>query len=234
MFDTFALLLSDVDQALGHPDRSHLDPEDVARAACETLAFYGLSAQGSEYARQGKYVPVTFSSRDARINSNEILFPSYIERRSGTTPNEVYEWIPSTSLSELEEFRMKNQARAAFYKGDNGEWRVRLSYDPTGIPHRLRYYSDPLVVSSINDPLPLSARFGFMFSARALINTVPMMMQRNGKLANEAQLSVAQLNAIGSAVALAQSQIKDWDPIWKQELHADKNPQGRNRRRLVP
>lgn len=233
MFETLALLISDTSQALGHPNREHLDPEDLTRAVFQTLALYGLDSAHSETSRRSKSALVNLNSRESMLyNVPDILLPAYLERKIGQQPTEEWDWLPHIRRASLESTRRAGRAFCSFTRLTEG-WQVALSYDPTDTEHRLWYYSDPIVPQTKDDPLPLPPRFGFMFTARSVINAVPMMLMRAANLPEEQRLNSAQLQAIDAALAHADNQIREYEPLWNKEKRGDLNARGRNRRPLV-
>jgi hypothetical protein len=233
MFDSLAHLISDTSQALGHPNREHLDPEDLTRAVFETLALYGLDSAHSETSRRSKSIPVNLNARETVLyNAENILLPSYLERKIGNEPTETWDWLPHIRRASLESARQAGRAFCSFQRVDEG-WQVTVTYDPVGTEHRLWYYSDPIVPQTKDDPLPLPSRFGFMFTARSVINAVPMMLMRAANLPEEQRLTSNHLQAIDAAVGHANSVIEAYEPLWNKEKRSDLNARGRMRRPLV-
>lgn len=235
MFDSIATIMTEVYRAYGNPAREYLDPSDIASATWEVFARYGLIAQQSEYERATRSVFLPLNSRDSRITqAQDIMAPSFLERRIGLSPNESWDWIPTVGLEDIEDQRdYGREAACTFYRDENRQFRLRLSYDPISITHRLWYFSNPGVPNSPGEPLPLPARFGFMFMHKAIVNTAPKYLARAANLPIDKQLNSGQLGAISSVVGHSQGELQSWEKLWKKEIDSDRSPGGRNRRSLI-
>jgi hypothetical protein len=226
-----AILQTEVDRMLGHLDAKYLNPEDVTAAAIETLAYYSLDAQQSQYGRVGKVVEFQPRSRSAPVSkAADMAVPSYVERRVGYPPNERWQWIPATHPSALFETQ---ELRCAWERGTNG-LKLLFNYDPSGWgPYRLHYYADPEFAKALDSPLGLPKRFGFLFTHATILNAVTTVMNRAAQLPEDEQLNANQLNAISAQIGHSQAQVNKWEPLWKGEKDADKAPRGRNRRPVL-
>lgn len=227
MFDSLAVLQTEVDQRLGHLDRKYCDPEDVTAAAIETLAYYGLQAQQSQYGRVSKVVEFNPTSRNAPVNkASDMAVPSYLEVRVTTTPNERWERIHTTHPSLLGD----NVARRVAWDRDANGLRLLFNYDPTGTgPYRLHFYSDPEIAQALTDPLGLPTRYGFLFTHKTILNLVTTIMNRAAQLPEDEQLNSGQLNAISAQISHSKAQVKMWEARRDYELNAERAPKGRNR-----
>lgn len=232
MFDSLAILQTEVDRALGNPGREFLEPEDVTAAAIECLALRGLQAAQSTYARVSKHVQFYPSSRNASVNAaSDMAVPSYVERRISTAPNEAWTIVPTVHpslLSGVLEYRTA-------WERDSDGLRLLLNYTPTGIYHRLWYYADPKFAQMLNDPLGLPTRFGYLFLHDTILNVIPSVMHRAAAIeaAGGQGLTLAQLKAIETQIAHSQAKVDEWEPLWKSEKDASKAPRGRNRRPVL-
>ena len=234
MYDTISNLVSEVMSSLGSPSLEILHPKHVVEALSESFALRGLTAQQSAEGRYNKSVPIVVNSRDTLLSqAADIALPSYVERRAGSDPFVTWVYVPSCDKSLLEEARGRGEERCAFYRAGDGRWRLMLSDNPTGITYRLNYYSDPAIIATLEDPLPLPIRFATMFKYDTQINVVPGMMSRAAQLPPESQLNSAQLQAISAVLAHASTGLEKWEPLWKRELEGNKNPRGRFRRSLL-
>lgn len=229
MFDTLAILQTEVDRALGHLDRKYLEPEDVTAAAIETLSFYSLDAQHSPFARVSKIFPFSPRARVVAIGG-DVSIPSWVERRVGNPPNQSWQFIPAVHPSELSE---NAGLRCAWERTATG-LSLSFNYDPTAWgPYRLHYFSDPAIADTLDSPLGLPTRFGFLFLHATILNVVNSILNRAAQLPADEQLSAAQVDAISAQVAHSQSQIAKWEPLWKTEKDADDAPRGRNRKPVL-
>jgi len=226
--------MSDVHQSLGLLGKEFVDPEDLALAVFKVFAFRGLETQQSVN-RVEASKPINLVSRDTVISIPDLMFVSYLEQKVGNPPNDEYDWIPIVRPSRLETDRKRGFASCTFDKLGS-QLHLRLSYLPTGAgqPHRIRYYKNPTVPGTIQDPLPIPPRFVPMLSAEAVIIVVPMVLGKSAQLSEDKQLNSAQLKAIEAAVALAERLIEQWQPLWDRETTGDRNARGRMRRPLVP
>lgn len=234
MFDTFALLISEVYDRLGHLGPEFLSPEDIAAGLQEELALRGLMAQQSSQSRISKSVPLTINARDASITgvAPDIMLPSYLERKIGTEPNENFIYVPSYGPSYLEGVRNRGESGCAFYLDSEG-WRVTISYNPDNYEHRLHYYADPLIPQTVDDPLPLPKRFFHFFAAGGTKRTAKRVIARNISLPFDEQLNSGQLQALGLVVAAANADIEEWLPLWTRETQANKNTKAGMRRPIL-
>lgn len=230
MFDSLALLQTEVESALGDLDRKFLTPEDVTAAAIEALALRGLQAAQSEYGRVSKHVEFYPASRDAPVNkASDMAVPSYVERRVGHAPNEEWVIVHATHPSALSE---TEAYRSAWYKDASG-YRLQLNYDPTGIWHRLWFYTDPKFAQLLGDPLGLPTRFGFLFTHDTILNVISRVVNRSAQLPESEQLNMGQLKALEVAASHSNAKVAQWEVMWESEKDADKAPRGRNRRPVL-
>lgn len=231
MFDSLAVLQTEVDRALGHLDRKYLDPEDCTAAAIETLAYYGLQSQQSQYGRVSRVVEFNPTSRNAPVGkASEMAVPSYLEYRVTTAPNERWERIHTTHPSLLGEI----EARRCAWDRDSNGLRLLFNYDPTGTgPYRLHFYSDPEIAQALTDPLGLPTRYGFLFTHATILNVITTVMNRAAQLPEDEQLNSGQLGAISAQISHSDAQVKKWEALRKTELDAERAPKGRNRRPVL-
>lgn len=228
MFDSLALLQSEVKQRL-HLETKFLDPEDITAAAIETLSFYGVEAQQSQFGRTSKRVEFIPQSRDAAVNQAvDMVAPSYLERKIWNLPNEEWRYVPACHPSMLSEGA---ELRSAWWR-DEGGFRLQLNYDPTGIYHRLWYYSDLDIAEALEDPLGLATRYGYLFTHETILNVIASVLNKSAQLPEPEQLNAAQLNALSVQASHSQAQVDKWRPKWERDNNAERAPRGRNRRRI--
>lgn len=231
MFDTLAILQTEVDQRLGHMDRSFLDPEDVTAAAIETLSFRGMQAAQSQYGRSSRHVDFIPTSRDAPVNkASEMAVPSYVQIRISTLPANQWEIVHTSHQSALSEHADR---RVAWYKDENQKLHLALNYDPAGLTHRLWYYTDPVLAQALNDPLGLPTRHGFLFLHDTILRVISTVISRAAQLPEADQLTVAQLKALEVAASNSNARVMELEPLWRSENNAEKAPRGRNRRPVL-
>jgi hypothetical protein len=237
MFDTLALLVSDIFQGLGDPDDVWLGPEDVQRAAVHTLALYGLASQQSANSRTNSSILVYPNARDVPLSDMVgVMLPSYMERKVWVEPNETYVYCPAVRLAEIEEARSRGDDRCCIYKDELGFWRLRTSYDPNGITHRVWYYTDPVFAKVLNDPTGLPTRFGPMFIARAIVRVAPVMAMKMSKLPKEKRPDAVTFEALRSMVSENLNELEKkggWEERYRYELNASREPRGRMRRSVL-
>lgn len=231
MFDSLAILQTEVDQRLGHLDRKFLDSEDTTAAAIETLAFYGLQSQQSQYGRVSRVVEFNPTSRNAPVSkASEMAVPSYLERRVTTGEFERWERIHTTHPSLLGE----NASRRCAWDRDGDGLRLLFNYDPTGTgPYRLHFYSDAEIAQALTDPLGLPTRYGYLFTHATILNVITTVMNRAAQLPEDEQLNSGQLNAISAQISHSQTQVEKWEALRKTELNAERAPKGRNRKPVL-
>ncbi len=234
MFDSLDILQTEVDSALGHPDRKLLDPEDVTASAIEVLEFYGLEAQQSQYGRVSKMVEFSPTMRDHPVNkASGMIVPLWVERRVGNLINQQWErWerIHTVHSSMLGEIATR---RCSWERRSDGLHLI-FNYDPVGTgPYRLHYYADPDIANALNDPLGLPTRYGFLFLHETILLVISRMLQRAAQLPEAEHLNSAQLNALSAQMAHSEAQAIRWKAKWDTEQNAEKAPKGRNRRPVL-
>lgn len=230
MFDSLAILQSEIDLALGHLDRKYLNPENVTAAIIAACSHRGMQAAQSQYGRVSKHVQFFPASRDAPVNrAVDMALPSYIERRISNPPNEQWQIVHAVHPSALSE---NADYRSAWYK-DEGGYRLQLNYDPKGIYHRLWYYADPKLAQAFNDPLGIPTRHGYLLLHDSILKVIPSIMLRNGQLPEKEQLSLAMLGALRAQISQSQAERDELELLWMAEKDASKAPRGRNRRPVL-
>lgn len=235
MHDTLALLVSDILMGLGDPPREYLEPEEAVRAALHTLALYGLASQQSTHSRNNLSITMTLTARETSLKGKmqDVMLPSYVERKFGANPNEGFIYLHSVNLAGVEEARLSGLDRCCFYKDREGFFVLRTSYDPRNTEHRIWFYQDPTVAQTLDDPLPLPTRFGPMFVARGIIKAYGLMLMRIGKIPVELQPSETYFSGIAAIVEESRLELKEWENLWEYEKKASPAPKGRNRRSIL-
>lgn len=231
MFDTLAILQTEVDQRLGHMDPKFCQPEDVTAAAIEALTFRGMQAAQSQYGRSSRRVDFIPSSRDAPVNkASEMAVPSYIQIRINTLPADQWEIVHTAHQSALSEHADR---RVAWYKDENQKFHLALNYDPTGLMHRLWYYTDPVLAQALNDPLGLPTRHGFLFLHDTILRIISIVISRAAQLPEGEGLTLDQRGALEVAASNSNARVAELEPLWRSDNNAEKAPRGRNRRPVL-
>lgn len=233
MFDTLALLVSDILQGLGNPPREWLEPEDAVRAAIHTLAFYLLTQQQSAENRSHRNIEFVPAARDVSIQGlvADAMMVSFVERKFGSSPNDSYTYLHNARLSDLEEARVRGDERCCVYKQDD-ELRFRTTYEPNGTTHRIWYYIDPVLPQTLADNVRVP-RFGPMFVSAGIVKAGTTMKMRMVQLPKDRRPDELQLRCINDAIAEAAATRLEWDALWKYDNQATKAPRGRNRRPVL-
>jgi hypothetical protein len=218
---------------LGSPPPEILHPEHVVSAAIETLTLYGLISQQSQYARISKKKLIYPAARDTRLTTvPDMMLPSYLERQIVSGPTDTWTYIPSAGDAEVEGARTHGETRCSFTKESDG-FHLILTYNPVGSIHRLCYISEPDVAKTLSDTLDRGSRYGHLYTHKTVEGCIPPMLMRAANLPTESQFNSAQLQAISSTLAYAQAQVKEWEILFENEKDSNRNPKGRNRRRIL-
>lgn len=232
--NTLAHLVTDLLEALGFPPAEYLAPEDAVRAVRRSLAFYdldlGQSNQNQVVSKTGEF---SFSTREKSLTTVAGV-PLWLEEKVGASPNEGWHFVPASNLAAVEDAWERGEGRCAFYNGEKQALVVRLSYLPSpSTAFRVWYDPDPSLEVTLADPLLLPPSFYPMFTARAVLDAVPVMLLNAAKCA-ENPPSPLTLTAWDIAGNRAEQVLADYRPNWKQhKLGSRGAARGRNRRRVL-
>jgi len=231
MFDSLSNLIAETMLRLGSPAIELLAPEDIVSVAIEVLTRRGLISQQSQYARTSKKKLIYPAARDTKLSAvPDMMMPSYLERQLASGPTDIWTYVSSAGDSEIEGARTHGDGpRCSFTREPDG-FHLILSYDPTGLTHRLTYYSEPQIAQTLGDALDRGSRFGFLYTHETIEGCVPLIM---ANAPEDKPLSSAYLQALSATLAYSQSQIAKWGELFDNEKDANRNPHGRMRRRII-
>lgn len=237
MFETPAHIVNEVMDSFGELPPEILSVKHVVNGLTESFADRGLSAQQSSAGRLSSLLSLpSLTERDTRLDA-AVSMPLSVERRVGSSPRETWVFVHYVDPNVLEESRLRGDSRCSFYRdADNRKWHLTLTYDPSGIEHRLWYWADPAAITSLTDPLFHPSRFGVMFKYDTQIHVVPPMLMRAANLPEDGQLTSSQLNAINTVLAHAKSELEKpggWNDKYEIEIRSDKAVRGRMRRPIL-
>ncbi len=216
---------------MGSPAIELLPPEDVVSVAIEVLTRRGLISQQSQYARISKKKLIYPAARDTKLTMvPDMMMPSYLERQLASGPTDVWTYVSSAGDAEIEGARTHgDDARCSFTKESDG-FHLILSYIPTGMTHRLTYYSEPQIAQTLGDVLDRGSRFGFLYTHETIEGCVPLIM---ANAPEDRPLSSAYLQALSATLSYSQAQIAKWSELFDIEKDANRNPRGRMRRKII-
>jgi hypothetical protein len=234
--DTLAQFVTDLFEALGFPPAEYLSPEDAVRAVRRSLAFYDLDlGQSNQNQVVSKSAEFSFTTREKSL-SNVRGVPLWLERKVGSAPNEGWPMVHAGNLAAVEDAWGRGDERCAFYNGEKNALVVRLSYLPSAAQKfRLWYDPNPSLSVTLADPVLLTPTFYPMFTARAVLDAVPVMLLHAAKCAEEGNPpSSLTLTAWDIAGNRAEQVLDDYKPIWRQhKLGSRGAARGRNRRPVL-
>lgn len=231
--NTLAHLVTDLLEALGFPPAEYFAPEDAVRAVRRSLAFYdldlGQSNQNQAVSKSGEF---SFSTREHSLPAVQGV-PLWLEEKVGTSPNEGWHFVPASNLAAVEDAWERGDERCAFYNEKQGLV-VRLSYPPSpSTRFRVWYDPNPSLEVTLADPILLPPSFYPMFTARALLDALPVMLNSAAKC-GENPPSNLQITAWDIAGNRAEQVLRDYAPLWRQHRLGSRGAsRGRNRRSVL-
>jgi hypothetical protein len=231
--DKLAHLVTDLFEALGFPAAEFLAPEDAVRAVRRSLAFYDLDlGQSNQNQAVSKTAEFGFTTREHSLPSVRGV-PLWLEVKVGSAPNEGWHFIPAVNLAAVEDAWERGDGRCAFYN-EKAALVARLSYLPDAAARfRLWYDPNPSLEVTLDDAILLPPSFYPMFTARAVLDAVPVMLLQAAKC-EENPPTPLQLTAWDIAADHAQQVLRDYAPNWRQhKLGSRGAARGRNRRRVL-
>lgn len=230
--DTLAHLVTDLFEALGFPPKEYLEPEDAVRAVRRALAFYDLDLGQSNQNQTISKKPFTMQTREKALPDVRGV-PLWLERKVGTGDSAGWPMVPAVNLAALEDAWERGDERCAFFSEKN-QLTVRLSWDPSGSSEfRLWYDPNPSLEVTLTDPIFLPPSFYPMFTARAVLDSLPVMLLAAAKC-EENPPTPLTLTAWDIAGNRAEQVLEDYRPNWRQhKLGSRGAARGRNRRPVL-
>lgn len=229
-----AHLVTELFGALGFPAAEYLAPEDAVRAVRGSLAFYDLDlGQSNQQQVVSKTGEFSFSTREKSLAQVSGV-PLWLEEKVGTSPNEGWHFVPASNLAAVEDAWERGEERCAFYNGERTALVVRLSYLPSpSARFRVWYDPNPSLEVTLADPILLPPSFYPMFTARAVLDSVPVMLLNAAKCVENPPTPL-MLTAWDIAGNRAEQVLADYAPNWRQhKLGSRGAARGRNRRPVL-
>jgi hypothetical protein len=228
-----AHLVTDLFEALGYPASEYLEPEDAVRAVRRSLAFYDLDlGQSNQNQVVSKTAEFSFATREHSLTTVQGV-PLWLEEKVGSSPNEGWHFVPVSNLAAVEDAWERGDERCAFYN-EKSALAIRLSYLPSPTARfRVWYDPNPSLEVTLADPIQLPPSFYPMFTARSLLDTVPVMLLQAAQCVENPPTPL-MMTAWDIAANRAESVLRDYAPIWKQhKLGSRGAARGRNRRPVL-